>query len=290
MKRRKKRINKKAFFFWSGGIVFLVLLSLIVKIYGGIRSSFLRETGRVNFLVFNNKNEIFLISLEGRNGWLVKLPAEKKVAVPFGFGEYELSQVFSLGEIEKKGGFLLKETIQENFSLPVFGYFHDAEGDFAESQPKEKLRLVFWRVLRGNLQSDFNKFDLLILFIRLQRIEKEFFKIRDFSGSIENVSDSKIKKEALSLAVLNSTEHLGLAQRVARLLENGGARVIMISDAQKREKDCLILSREEKKRYTSDWLKLIYHCRVELDENESNRADIILIIGEDYWKKLNEKW
>lgn len=292
MKNRNKNSPQK-FFPFAVLIFFIILFSLSTALYLSFRKSPFFFLQRVNFVLATKKGLVMVFSFQNKEGLILNLLEKNKVIVTRGFGEYDLGNVYPLGELEKKGGLLLAETVQENFSLPVFGYFYDPTNfDYHQLKSKKFFSRVFWHSLRGNIKTDLKWYDLALLYLRLNKLNDNAVRVKDFQGETADFfKDKVLRGESYSIEILNSTDHFGLAQRVSQLLEKAGARVIRIADSSEPQEDCLLsASKDLSKRYTFSWLSLVFGCQVKYANEKIGRADFTLIISEKYWKKLNEKW
>jgi hypothetical protein len=114
--------------------------------------------------------------------------------------------------------------------------------------------------------------------VLLDRLSKQYF------------SEKKIEKEGLSVIVFNSTEHSGLGKRAARTIENLGAKVIGVRDISEFYPDSVITtSKEFEDSLTLEKIKQIFQVnKQELNGVGDERADLVLILGEEYWKSITE--
>ncbi len=273
-------------------LIFLVLaLGFgLFRVFLGFRRSSVRLFSRLNFVFFDSAGQLAIFSFQGEEGQILPLLADSEVNVPGGFGTYKLGKVYGLGELEKRGRELLAETIRLNFSMGVFGnFFEERVSKGREWQkPKDFFRQIFFQSLRGRIKTDLNCYDLILLYSRAGRLNESLVKVKELKGGID-FSDKRLSEEALSLEVLNATSHNGLAQKTAKLLEDAGGRVVRSADAEKLQADCEIKARNEAAvSYTVLWLKKFFPCRLSLGA-EGSRADIVLTLGEDYWKKWGER-
>lgn len=163
--------------------------------------------------------------------------------------------------------------------LPVSGRIIGNGVDFSR---------LFWQALRGRLETDLSKYDLFLLFIKGFRLKNE--KIQMIEGKPELArffKDSRVRGESLSVAVVNSTKHLGLAQFASTLIENCGGRVIKVADSEENILGCRVVTRENNRSYTRTWLSLVFGCEEQYVPDDG-RADLTLILGEEYWKKISQ--
>lgn len=288
-------------------IVKLILLILVfsaifavcffsIRIFEGFGESACRKLSRVNFALSNSKDFNAIFSIEENNSYLVTFNPTDKIVLARGFGEYEIGKIYGLGELDKKGGELLSESIQESWSIPVFGYFENdslSEKIFLDNTSGEIKKLVK-NCIFGKCKTDLKYFDLLALYLKLLKFSVNTVQTEKigFNRKIDLLKDKKIRDEALAIEVLNSTEHIGLAERAKNLLENIGGRVVRLSETEESLDNCKIVAKPDIiKTYSFGILQQIYGCDIEKSsEGADNRADVTLILGERYWKKLSERW
>ena len=100
-------------------------------------------------------------------------------------------------------------------------------------------------------------------------------------------SDRQIREEALKIEILNATEQPGLANQLARLINNIGGGVISINNAESASwrTKVKITNEEWKDFYTVKKLEKILGIEAEVGEMENSRADLLIILGTDYWQK-----
>lgn len=297
-KEQKKRSQKQKktvilFLLFS----FLTLISaLIFRIYLGYRQSEIRKISRINLLI-NSRPKVFLLSLEGKKLLNLSLPDNKKIKLVKGYGDYEIGKIYRLGEIEERGSDLLLESIQNFLAVPIFKVI-DLDGEEG----------MIFDLSLASLKDRFSFFDSLYLWWRFKNVSRKDISYLDLNGSgfyKEDESfdeaqldlflgkyffDQKIVDEDLTIAVFNATPIQGLGFSAARILINLGSRVVNIGNSESME-ECLLRSTKGKlNTYTLKRINLIFGCRWEEGEVESGRADIGLYLGNQYWKKMTEKW
>ena len=284
----------KAVISWSALIACLILVSLTAKVFLKFQNSPLRWLNRLTIVCLDRQDRPLLISLESRKALLVALPATEKVRVPLGFGEYELNKVYQLGQLEGKGGDVLMQTIRQNFAVALTGYLRDPNLEINEvfSRPENFLKGFFWRALKKQNKTNFSRWDLLILAWRFWRLDLAQLTVRVYpEGAPDDYQDNRLRQEAFSVEILNATDHNGLAQSEADFLEKNGLRVIRVADAPEKQTVSKIIQNNSDLNgsYTLAWFKLNYHFPFESEEGKK-RADVTVILGEDYWKMITEKW
>jgi len=237
---RGKKQPFKAVIFWSLLIFLLILGSSSAKFWFAFKKSSLRGLARVSFVLADSASQVILFSFQDQEGLIVNLKAKDAVQLPRGFGEYELDKVYPLGELEGRGGQLLKETIEYHLQVPIFGFFYDGSGFTYEPQSLKKFfSEIFKRAITKKTKSDLATIDLILLLLRTRRLGEQEIKIRD---TVDSLIDRQLRGEGYSLEVLNATDHPGLAQQALSLLEKSGARVVRAADDSQARKSNLLIT------------------------------------------------
>lgn len=277
-------------------LLFLLLGFFCVNTYRNFNKSFFNRLARINLVITNSRDFNAVFSAEGSISFLLTLVPTEKIILARGFGEYRIGKIYGLGELDQKGGELLSQSIQEFWSIPIFGYLESTtlnETKFLEGKQGEMKRLVKSCIF-GNCKTNLRRFNLVILYLNLLKTDNNdiVFKKIGIGEKINLLKDKKIRDEALAIEVLNSTDHAGLAERAKNLIENIGGRAIRLSQSEKPLNNCkMVVKPDLITAYTVNFLKAIYGCDIEKsNEDASNRADVTLILGEGYWKKVSEKW
>ena len=121
---------------------------------------------------------------------------------------------------------------------------------------------------------------LVTEFFRLDELVKKYF------------ADSRIKKEGIKIEILNATDYPGLANQLARLVTNMGGEVISVANSSiNPPADGLTSSiqyqeKELKKNYTLQKLERILGVKAEIGEMAESRADLVILVGEDYRERI----
>ena len=297
---KKYKMQKRSICLFFIFILTIILISSLFRFYSGWRSSKIKRFERINFLL-NLLDEVRLVSVSKDKLLTLILPLDKRIRLSRGFGDYEIGKIFRLGEIDQKGNGLLEESIQEFFAVPVFGVIHSSEKSVEQSAFK-----AIWE--NNSRKTDFSWFDAAYLWWRLTQVPKfnqkiinlsehkvfdseANFEIEKTDSLLEKVfEDEKVIDENLAIAVYNCTDEDGLGSQAGRFITKLGGRLINISNEEERE-TCLLKSNKFFfESYTMKLIKIIFQCRWEEGTVENGRADIGIYLGQDYWKKLNEKW
>jgi hypothetical protein len=310
--RRKAKINsfKKVFLILGAIILALLFVKLIIV----FKNSLWDGAERINFVV-NGKNTS-LVSFEPTEKTLtfLEIPNNTLLEVTHGYGEYQLSAIARLGDLEKRKN-LLSETLQENLALPVSGYIQDLGVQENDVNSRNNLNDILIEGLVGKNQTNLSSWDILRLWWQIRTVKETDVLIfnlekRDLLTAKTLAEKTKVfsldtpifdlkmqnllpilalKKDNLTIEILNSTGVPGLADKTARILNNIGTRVVSTGNMETEiQKSLLKGNKNLKNTKTVEIVKKLFNCDWQ-DTDESGRADLTLIIGHDYFEKLQEK-
>ncbi len=314
--KKEKKIRKNLFvaLFWILFLFFLLFLGVSFKFFRIVKESRWDGNEKINF-VFEKENPVLVFfDPQRRNLTLVLVPGQMIIKVNHGYGRYKVKAVKELEELEKRKG-LLAESIQEEFAVFLAGWIKERNYSCQIENQKEEILCEIKKQFLGQKETNFSRFDLLRLWWGIRRIKKfdeevidlskrgifsqgEFpdgtkfleMDIRQADALIQKyANDPLFKKEKLLIEVLNGTSYPGLAERGARFLTNIGGEVVSVGNAEGESEECEVRSGgENKNSYTVKKIIEIFNCRW-VEKKEEGRAEITLILGKDYWQKLNQK-
>lgn len=277
-------------------------------------------SGDFNINILIKAKQISLLSFSPHNQkiTIIDIPDTTYLEVSRGFGKWMISSIYDLGQSQKEsgGGQLLKDTVVNLFGLPIDGFLNFSP-KYSQSQTteivseirKNPLTLI---TMLPDLKTDLTPFELIRLkwgmskvrFDKIKQINLEKAsllqkeKLADgtevltadlvkLDSILSDLIDPTIQSEHKTIAIFNSTEHGGLAQKAARLITNLGGDVIITSNGQKRFAKTQITG--EKSR-TLQRLRQIFETddTIELTQQDlvSSRAQINIFLGEDYFDQL----
>lgn len=237
---------------------------------------------------------------------------------------FELGQA----EAPPIGDKLLKASVTNLLGLPVDGVVvlkHNKAttslDQLVSDLHKNPLALVSYY---GAFDSDLTGKDLLSIAGQISTIREDRTKIIDLGSSsitesqllpdstrvlgIDNVKmdlfiRSNLKEASLaqfdgSIAIFNSTDHPGLAQAVAREITNMGGSVSSLGNIENNQKQTKITVSSENLKNTSAFLRLAHlfapdclksKCEVSDSRVVESRAQINIVIGEDYYRQQTDR-
>lgn len=282
---------------WKG--IFLTILILILGFVIWQKSQL--PWTRMNFVFIDQS--LAVVSLEPqKNLTILEMPNNLYLEVPGGFGNYHLGSVYELGQLEGRGGELLKATLQDYLAVPMDGYIKMSNVKCRMSNcflltlfRKAKTDLPFWQLIRiwweaKELRSDkvktvnlqeANVLTLDSLPDGSQVFKTKFLPLDKLVGKY--FSDRSFVKERIKIEVLNATGELGLAKAVARMITNLGGEVISVSNAENtQEKSSMKCHGASiKNSYTVHKLESILKTATQVGEMGGSRADVLILVGED---------
>ena len=255
------------------------------------------------------------------------IPDKTYIKAIHGYGSYRIESIFGLGQLKNTGGQLLQGSVQEYFGLPLDGYLSAGDLNFGSIQSsslssfekKEKIKNLILQELgeaaKKRQKSNLDRLNLARIWWQIKKLRlsnitvvslgqteaSHEVKLADGSLAIKIdpqridqivkrlFQDNRMANEDLTVAVLNATSHPGLANQGARLISNLGSRVVEIGDWNGGGSICQLRTKKsQRKTYSIRKIKNLFHCRYSGEDLAGHRADIVIILGENYWQKLNK--
>lgn len=313
-----------------GIITGLLLLSQLVKLTQMFFSPWKQLNSVKRTYVWNGDYNINIV-MRGKGISLLSYDPKKETAVIVdippatyletagGFGKWQLSSIYGLGETQKNigGDNLLKNSLVNLFGLPIDGYL-EFTNQYAQSDNINLIsnfRKNFFSAmtLLPFIKTDLTPFELIRLKLGLSSVRFDKIKQIDLrsnnsltpdklldgsdiltpdlikiDAAISDLADPIIQSERLTIAVFNSTDHPQLAQKAARLITNMGGDVIITTNSDNKVRKSYATGKESK---TLTRLKQIFELGGDIipGSNEdlvSSRAQINIFLGDDYFDRL----
>lgn len=259
LKKIKLKRRKRFFLLVFALIIILTGFFFFIKIKNSFESSHLNNLNRVNIVVFGQNIGLNVFSFEKRSGTTIVFSED-----------YDINSSS------------YKSKLAESFLLPVMNYLQDDLIAFNSQDSRKKLlSKIILRQIFNKGKTDLSDYDLLALFFKNLLLKNSEVNEKRFDSEFQiSLKDSRLRQEALSLAVLNATGKTNLAQRTAKMLENSGLRVVWVADStEEGEEKCLIkVIKEKEGSYTVFWLKSVLGCELTRVEEMVNRAEVTLIL------------
>lgn len=326
----KRQIRKRTRFalIVLAAILAILLLSQAVKFTQMLFSPMIQSStsartilwnGDFNFNIIILAKGVSLLSYNPQNQkvTIIDIPNITYLEVAYGFGKWQLSSIYDLGESQSTGGGkLLKDTLENLFGLPIDGFlktsgkYSQKDSEFIVSEIRKNPFSII--SILPYLKTDLTPFELIRLKMGLSSVRFDKIKQINLEGSdslqkerladgtfvyipdtvrldsiLSDMKDSSLQSENKTIAIFNSTNHPGLAQKAARLITNIGGNVIITQNGQNKLKTSLAGGEKSK---TLERIKQIFEAGDIIDHSNedlvSSRAEINLFLGEDFFEQL----
>lgn len=309
--------RRPRFILWVFGALALVLLAVIVwLVVPGPTAAYSRQTiviatDPITVASWNPDTKVFTT---------ITFPQDVVTEGTHGYGSYSFAAFWRLGQIDKKNGTVLSESMSEALGLPVEWYIGPATGaiptvknglDAAKRTFSLGNLLSF---LGGHFRTNIPLRSFLSLSWVLTATKPDRVDTFDFTGNptlvaqdvtlpdgshqmvldtnrldaqMKNIfEDDRIRQESISVAVYNTTDLSSLGTRVARLLGHVGVNVIFVGNDSPKVDACSVRGSEAATRsWSARVIVAILGCAVS-STTEPGRADLILHIGGSYAKRF----
>jgi len=305
--KRKFRLVKV----WLLAFALLISLGLGFKAWLSFRHRVWDGKSRLNIALAGEKTYLLGLDPVDSEIILIEIPSETQIEVAFGLGSYPIDSVFELSRLEKKEGILLAQTLENNLAIPVKAWIdYQKEIDF--HQPRNLFLQLIYSSLKGEAKTNLTNWDRLQLLYTIKNVS--VFRSNSYNLSNLNLleevelpdknkglrieperidafiqshfQERRLREENLTIEVINTTQFPGLAERGARLLNNLGVEVVGVNNQEEKINRCQLIGEEKlKNNYSAKFIRQIFDCQWK-DSQEEGRADLILILGEDYRKKF----
>ena len=316
-KEKKQKRNFLVIRLWLFVICLLLLGGITFKVFQLVRASLWNGRDRINFVLKGGETILASFEPSQESVSLILIPGQTLLEVCHGYGKYKVEAIPGLEKLEKRD-ILLAESIQENLGIPVEGWVGMSNVKCSASggsNVKEKILCEVGNQILQEKSTNFSRWDLLRLWWKIKRVRgggTEVLDLGKLNVFLEKqlpdgtkvfeidparldpliqkfLADFSLKKENLSIEILNGTSFAGLAEKGARLLTNIGGEVVTVGNSEAGSEKCEVRSFKDKKNsYTVRKIMKVWNCNWQ-EKKEEGRAEITLILGEDYWQKLNQK-
>lgn len=258
---------------------------------------------------------------------VLHIPDTTYARVPRGYGEWTIGSIYQLGEEDGGVGVdLLRLSLSQLVGLPIDGIIinknqtQKAE-DAISSLRKNQLAFI---TLGTQIKSNISAWELITLgrfagsvrqdkVITLDLAKSSITESRLLPDStrvlgIDNIqldsfirnslADTALADENASIAILNATNHPGLAQAASRLMTNLGATVVFTGNTESLQSKSAVVEQNGDLKFeiTKKRLEEMFApwCSKEkctsADPKALNaRAQIVVILGEDFYTYWNKR-
>lgn len=271
----------------------------------------------INLAVKGSEIEVMSYNPHESSVTIVKIPQETYLVATGGLGNWQLRAIYDLG-----GSAILRSSLSLFLGIPIDGFLESPDvTSLIRANPLQMISslsslktdltpIELTRLLWGLRGIRFDKVQTIDL---ISENILENFYLADGTrvyiadpAQIDVISshfvESKIVSERYSIAIFNTTPKQGLAAKASRVITNIGGDVIVTSQAEQGTKTSFVYVSEAqgelKNSYTYRRLKNIFgessgsgctdrpNCSIIPTEVKDSRAQINVVLGEDYIKRL----
>ncbi len=265
--------------------------------------------GRETYILVSDPMIVASWNWNDRTLTLLTLPSDIAAEGTHGYGTYSLAAFWRLGEIDKKDGTVLAESVSEALGIPVTGYVGPKTGTFAydgDALATAKKIFSFPNSILGRLRTNiptgkYIGLAWLLNFSRPDRVNTYDFtknpgavgedsvladgstvRILDpqrVDAALANLfEDESVRRESVTVAVYNTSDMPSLGSRVGRLLTNLGVSVVTVGNDTPEVDTCTVVGSDTAlKSKSAQVIISILGCnRV---AGEVSRADLIVRVG-----------
>jgi hypothetical protein len=247
-------------------------------VYSQYKASVFLNSSRLNFLILNPLI-FYSINTDDKTAVKISLPDDISVQTAYGYGLYKLKAVYSLGELDKRGGKVLMATITDLLGVPVDGFINNLE-------------------INTGKETSFNYYDLFTVIKNFYELRPDKIKSLDLNHYLTELvlesgesvkmvdqqkfdflsaglfGENRLQAENLKIEVLNAGTVLGLGNKAARILANMGLAVVSVANTEYPVGECEV--KAVKASLTASRIAQIFGCK--LMGKEAGRADLSLIL------------
>ncbi len=294
---------------WVGGIIPVCFILL----FGCVFWFPIPEKERITVVVASTPIVIATIDTIDHKATLFSVPEDITIEGAYAMGRYPIASFWKMGALDRKDHALLATSIQQSFGIPIEGYVGREHGVLTAQT--DAIRLLFdmfsYRSMVFYASKRYVTNLSLSTLIRLYRTipvirqsdvsvhvlgpQTSTFTEELPDGTSRTVLDplnidlrtkglferSTVRKEALSVGVVNTTGIPELAKSIARQLGNSGMFVVSLESEDKPLARCTVSAKKELLKSSSiSFIHETYGCDIQTLQG-GHREDILIKIGTD---------
>jgi hypothetical protein len=284
----------------------LFYLALLIALLGFffLNTRLWKFSEKVGLVINRADGDIAVMSLDRKNKDIttIEIPGATELDVSRQLGRWRAKSIWQLGENEKVGGSLLRETIVKNFHFPILGWADSGASGFADGDLWGIIKAIFVPYKSNLTLADKIRIGLFSLGVtpseRSQILlgEGRFLKkvtLKDgeegyvVQGKIPKellvvFSQPQIAQQGLKVNLKDASGQSAVATEVGATIEVLGAKIAAVSRLPIASKDCLVSGRPEDFRRI---LAAVFDCEI-VKTTPSGNFDIEIEIGERFAKRF----
>ncbi len=297
------------------GIVFGILLCFAVGciIACSVVSSRIPR-GRLG-LVLQGNPTIFVSWESDRSRFAIfLLPESMQIEAVQGYGWYGLGALWKLDMMDRHGGMVYKNSLQDALASPVRWYVAGTDTVEQITDQGSVLRVIQRRLSFSNIvrmifsgRSNIRPLEVWHVWNQMQQMGSDSMTLYDFQyGQLSSdvvmpddtvvprfdtakydaivgntLEDTPFRQEGLRIALYNTTGTPGIAQKIARFIEHMGGFVVFVgNDEQQTLGNCEVTGDKFMlSTRTAQFFRTFYGCSLYETREEKGRADLIVRLG-----------
>lgn len=248
---------------------------------------------------------------------IVILPADAVTEGAYGYGKYPLASLWKLGFIDHLGGRVFAKSVEQTLGVPTSWYVGTSPDGLAPTDNPTQVGKQYFKPLNlgayvGKYRANIPPSTFLSLALVVARAKADQITVHDLRAPIKTVTetlpdgsvrtvldqtqldellkgafeDAEIRKEALSIALYNTTAIPLLGNKAARLVSALGGFVVSVGNDETVLDTCRISTTKElANAKTVRVIAELFHCTVAVGE-KVDRADVAVRIGREYQKQF----
>lgn len=276
-------------------LIFFLFLKFTTKLWSG--------GSKFSFVIAGKNGDLVVAAFDPPSGEIatITIPGTTQLQVSRQLGSWKAKSIRQLGENEKLGGELLRETIIRNFNFPILGWA-DSRGmgftgggfgslvkavfSFYKSSLGfgDKLRIALFALGVGNpKRTEVNLAETALLKkTRLVDGENGYLPLGGLTDELLVIfSEPAISKKSLKAVIKDATGRNLVGQAVGKTLEVVGVKVAAVEKGDPENFDCLVLGKEV---VLVRKIGKLFSCRTENKAPEGN-YDLEMRLGELFGKR-----
>jgi 7-cyano-7-deazaguanine synthase in queuosine biosynthesis len=255
-----------------------ISLPIETELVGGLKKTlFFGNKDRVNLVVYGNHATYYSLGIKTEGDYAISFPADLKIAVPGGYGQYRVGALGKLVSLEKK-----PQLLQNTFSLATYSftdyYFYITSDEVFYGQD-ESISVPSIKMLwsSGSNASLLDRIYLIFYFLNKKvqdfhqvtvasqkdSVGDDIFAAGEFQKKITGyLFQQSYRREQKSVQILYANSYTN-ASRVSKMLEGNGIKVGDISQEGSLVRGCLVKENNNHPSMTAEAITRTFHCRWE---------------------------
>jgi hypothetical protein len=252
----------------------------------------------------NEEIQLIIFDSDNKELTVIKLPENMQLNASHQRGIWKVSSLWKLGFDENMGGDLLADTLTNNASLPVNAWYGGKASSIASGSIVKILPFFSpFSMTKSNL-SYRDKFELSLFSLSVKNANRRTIDLSDttylrktvlvdgeegyvVAGSIPQdivaiFSNDLLSQNNVVVHVVNNTAKYGLVEKIGRLIEVVGAKVISVEKNNNSIEDCLVIGNDTK---VVSFFADLFHCDEVYDKSHDN-YEITIIIGKMFAERF----